>query len=471
MRSEEQTNTLTTACDDEDSGNGSSKQVFLEGRKPEANADGEGVQEEDINRRAARKLSDEIMRLSGRYTRQALPSEKLIQSSNLKVFKPEEFEYYRLLGSGAFGKVRKCRLKQNCFGQACVLESDSPFRSSVDEEEMKSDEAMRDEGGSGTKTSDRTACSLTDCPENGLLEAQPSYSAVKLQSKYQLIKGKQEEHLFNEIEIMNELDHPFILKMQGVAQDKRIIFMYVDFMRQGDLMGVLNEFKQMPVDMARFYAAQIVVCFEYLHAKCLIYRDLKPENILLGSDGCIRMADFGFVKKLSPWERTLTFCGTPEYMAPEIILNSGYSQPVDWYALGIMLFELLYGRPPFMAQSPMDVFQMILNQKILFTKTFDPAAKSLIKHLCDHDLTKRYGNISGGVDVIKNHNFFENVDWAALKAKNFGPSGLRMPYTPVDRDSTCTDGQKMSYLELDEYNEQTRFPPIKVERDPFLNWF
>ena len=234
----------------------------------------------------------------------------------------------------------------------------------------------------------------------------------------------------------------------------------------------LNEFKQMPVDIARFYAAQIVVCFEYLHAKSLIYRDLKPENILLGSDGCIQMADFGFVKKLSPWERTLTFCGTPEYMAPEIILNSGYSQPVDWYALGIMLFELIYGRPPFMAQSPMEVFQMILNQKILFTKSFDPAAKSLIKHLCDHDLTKRYGNISGGVNVIKNHSFFENVDWPALKAKNFGPGGIKKPYTPTEgKESASTDSQTTSYLQLEEYNNNSHFPPIKVERDKFLNWF
>lgn len=117
---------------------------------------------------------------------------------------------------------------------------------------------------------------------------------------------------------MNELCHPFVLRMQGVAQDSRIVYMYVDFMKKGDLMRVLNKFVQMPVNLVRFYAAQVILSLEYLHAKSLIYRDIKPENILVGDDGFIKMADFGFVKKLNPWDRAYTFCGTPEYMAPEI---------------------------------------------------------------------------------------------------------------------------------------------------------
>lgn len=149
----------------------------------------------------------------------------------------------------------------------------------------------------------------------------------------------------------------------------------------------------MPLDIARFYAAQVVMTYSYLHGKDCIYRDMKPENILMNNDGYIKLADFGFIKKLAKWDRTYTFCGTPEYMAPEIITNQGYSHAIDWYALGILLYELIYGRPPFLSTDPMDVMNQVINGKILYPKDFDQSARSLIKHLCDRDLSKRYGNI------------------------------------------------------------------------------
>ena len=115
------------------------------------------------------------------------------------------------------------------------------------------------------------------------------------------------------------------------------------------------------------------------------------------SNGYLKLADFGFIKEVKPAERTWTFCGTPEYIAPEIIANKGYSQPVDWYALGIFIYELMYGRPPFMASDPIEIFQMVLKDKIKFPRDFDKPAKSLIKKLCQHDLSMRYGNLKGGV--------------------------------------------------------------------------
>lgn len=137
--------------------------------------------------------------------------------------------------------------------------------------------------------------------------------------------------------------------------------MFIDFMPAGDLMGVVNKYTQLPVEIARFYTAQIVLALEYLHNKNLIYRDLKPENVLVDNNGYLKLADFGFIKQLDKCERTYTFCGTPEYLAPEIIQNKGYSHAVDWYALGIFMYELMYGRPPFMANDPMEIFDMILN--------------------------------------------------------------------------------------------------------------
>ena len=115
----------------------------------------------------------------------------------------------------------------------------------------------------------------------------------------------------------------------------------------------------------------------------------------MAQNGYIRLADFGFVKKVYKWDRTYTFCGTPEYMAPEIILSKGYCQAADWYALGIVLYELMYGRTPFMASSPNDIFKLCLDTKIKFPKDFDTEAKHLIKKLTHKDLSKRYGNVKG----------------------------------------------------------------------------
>lgn len=141
--------------------------------------------------------------------------------------------------------------------------------------------------------------------------------------------------------------------MHGIAQDKRILYLYMEIIKGGSLMQVLqNQSAGMSAKMARFYAAQVVECYSYLHENNTIYRDLKPENILVGLDGYIKLADFGFVKQIQKSERTYTCCGTPEYMAPEIIENKGYRESVDWWALGIMLYELMIGAPPYLAQDP-----------------------------------------------------------------------------------------------------------------------
>lgn len=126
-------------------------------------------------------------------------------------------------------------------------------------------------------------------------------------------------------------------------------------------MKVIDKFRKLEPEYARFYVGQVLICLEYLHSNGFIYRDLKPENVLLHRNGYIKLADFGFLKELRPEERTWTFCGTPEYIAPEIILNKGYSHAVDYYALGIFTYELLCGRPPYMADNPLDIFEKVLN--------------------------------------------------------------------------------------------------------------
>ena len=143
-----------------------------------------------------------------------------------------------------------------------------------------------------------------------------------------------------------------------------------------------------------FYSSQIVQIFEYLHSKNIIYRDLKPENVLIGQDGYIKLTDFGFAKVVE--NRTFTLCGTPEYLAPEILLNQGHGKPVDWWTLGIILYEMLAGIDPFNDDDPMIIYQNILKGRLKFPSGFDSDAKSLVKHLLVADLSARYGNLKNG---------------------------------------------------------------------------
>ena len=207
----------------------------------------------------------------------------------------------------------------------------------------------------------------------------------------------------------------------------------------------------------RFYASQVVLMFEYLHSKNIIYRDLKPENILLDKSGYLKLTDFGFAKVCEG--RTYTLCGTPEYLAPEILLNKGHGKPVDWWTFGVLLYEMLAGIDPFNDEDPMLIYQKILKGKLKFPSSFNSNAKSLVKHLLQQDLSKRYGNLKGGVNDIKNHRFFKNLDWNTVVTYK-----ITAPYIP----KVAGNGDVANFSNYDDSDMEA--PAIKPAEDPFVEW-
>ena len=270
--------------------------------------------------------------------------------------------------------------------------------------------------------------------------------AVKIISKHKVLSTQQQQHLFNEVKYMSRLKHRMICQMRGVAQDNRNLYVLMDFLQHGELLNVLKKVQRMDAPLAQFYTAQIVLIFEYLHGQDIIYRDLKPENVLLCDNGYVKLTDFGFVKRIKPWERTYTLCGTPEYIAPEVLMNVGHGRAADWYTLGIFLYELMVGRPPFMHQDTYEVFKMTLRERIPYPSWLPESAKSIIKHLTKHDLSKRFGNLLNGSKDIRNHRFFKGVNFAELESQKVSP-----PYMPPIKNSKLSEllrkgGQKHSEI-------------------------
>jgi protein kinase A len=169
----------------------------------------------------------------------------------------------------------------------------------------------------------------------------------------------------------------------------------------GEFFTHLRRAEKFENHVGRFYAAHVVKIFEYLHLQDIIYRDLKPENLLLDTEGYLKITDFGFAKVVS--FKTYTLCGTPEYIAPEVLLNKGHGKGVDWWTLGILVYEMLVGQPPYVDDDPLRVYQQVLAGKLAFPRFIDRNAKSLVKKLLTADLTKRYGCLKGAAGDILEH--------------------------------------------------------------------
>ncbi|XP_042225306.1 cAMP-dependent protein kinase catalytic subunit 3-like isoform X2 [Homarus americanus] len=242
---------------------------------------------------------------------------------------------------------------------------------------------------------------------------------MKILAISDVIRLKQIEHVKNEKNILRLVTHPFIIDMYWHYRDDRFLYMLFEYVCGGELFAYLRNAGKFPMTTASFYASEIVSALEYLHSLSVVYRDLKPENLLLDRDGHLKITDFGFAKKLT--DRTWTLCGTPEYLAPEIIQSKGHNKAVDWWALGILIYEMLAGYPPFFDDNPFGIYEKILGGRVEWPRHLDAAAKDLIKKLLTQDRTKRLGNMKNGADDVKRHRFFKNIDWEDVYQKKLKP--------------------------------------------------
>uniref|UniRef100_A0A7E4V1A8 cGMP-dependent protein kinase n=1 Tax=Panagrellus redivivus TaxID=6233 RepID=A0A7E4V1A8_PANRE len=252
--------------------------------------------------------------------------------------------------------------------------------------------------------------------------------ALKALKKKHIVDTRQQEHIFAERNIMLETRSDWIVKLYTTFRDSKYVYMLLEACLGGELWTTLRDRGHFDDYTARFYVACVLEGLEYLHRKNIVYRDLKPENCLLTQSGYLKLVDFGFAKKLASGRKTWTFCGTPEYVSPEIILNKGHDQAADYWALGIYICELMLGRPPFQASDPMKTYTLILkgiDALDIPNRRIGKTATALVKKLCRDNPGERLGSGSGGVNDIRKHRWFMGFDWEGLRSRS-----LKAPIVP-----------------------------------------
>lgn len=226
--------------------------------------------------------------------------------------------------------------------------------------------------------------------------------------------------------ILVDVGHAFIVQLHYAFQTTGKLYLILDFLRGGDLFSRLSKEVMFTEEDVKFYLAELALALNHLHSLGIIYRDLKPENILLDSDGHIALTDFGLSKQPFSEGKAYSFCGTVEYMAPEVVNRKGHSFAADWWSFGVLMFEMLTGNLPFHGATRRDTMTQILKAKLGMPANLSPEAQSLLRALFKRNPQNRLGAGPGGIEDLKQHDFFSTVDWEALLSKK-----VRPPFKPA----------------------------------------
>ncbi len=286
--------------------------------------------------------------------------------------------------------------------------------------------------------------------------------AMKILSKDMILRRKQVGRTQSENRILRKIDHPYLVGMKYAFQAETKLYLVLDYVNGGDLFGHLQTVKRFNVDQVRLYAAEMVLAFEHLHSLNIVYRDLKPENVLVCFDGHLKLTDFGLIKEnMTSESTTSSFCGTPEYLAPEVIVGdkknpSRYGKDVDWWALGILMFEMLVGRPPFFHDDVQRMYNMIMHMpldeaigKIHASIELPSDVRAILHAFLAKEPKHRLGFGPEDAKPIKQHSFFTSINWEALERREI-PSPYR-PKVKDEMDTSNFDKQFTSEVRFEHY--------------------
>ena len=259
--------------------------------------------------------------------------------------------------------------------------------------------------------------------------------AMKVYKKSDLREKNQENNTKSERNLLTQINFPFIVEVKFAFQTDSKLFLVQEFIQGGDLFFHIHSGQKFSTQKTKFYLVEIILAIDFLHKNNMIYRDLKPENILIDSKGHIKLTDFGLSKIVTNIEeKSFTICGTLQYIAPEIISGEGYNESVDWWSLGIIMYEMLTGKLPFKFNFDSQEEQNDLNiydKKIKYPSWIEENAKDLINKLLNKDPEKRIGSGKEGAENIKKHPFFSDIDWNKALNKE-----LRPPFIPKIENET-----------------------------------
>jgi len=282
---------------------------------------------------------------------------------------------------------------------------------------------------------------------------------VKTLKKSVIIEKKILQKLLTELRLYQKLRNAqFFPRLMGIStNDPKFFVLYFKFPSGGRLRNLLNQKKKLDMEMTKFYIANILLILDELHKNNIIYRDLKIDNFIIKDNGYLSILDISYSKELKKiTDKTFTLCGTPNYLAPEIILNKGYNFSVDFWSLGIIFYEMLIGKDPFYNKDPIIIYQNILTNNKKYPKIIDRDAKTLINHLLVDDPKKRYGCLKNGSFDIKNHRFYDDFPWDRLS-----DNSLEAPFLP-----TFEEGEIITkYFDEEKCNEKIKENYVKKKEE------